>query len=208
MVDQTASPFPTTTNPLLALSRSRKRLKKASNTTGGDENQLHSGDTASGKSGRRNGSGEVNYRGRHSGNSSGSGGRSSPPSPSSASSTAVGARASANSSSSRGRRDDSRSPSRSRSRSRSDSRSHSGRPPRSPTLYERLKADWGRERWQDFELLQANVLGPGMKGFGGTSEKGGAAGKVSATDCERRQHPWAGWCNPLMGRYHFLCMTQ
>lgn len=74
-------------------------------------------------------------------------------------------------------RSHSRSRPRSRSRSRSNTRSERAPPP--PTLFERLKATWGTESWQDFELLESNTPGPGSKGYGGGSgaSQGAAAGK-------------------------------
>ena len=47
---------------------------------------------------------------------------------------------------------------------RSLSRSRSSSP---STLFDRLKVNWGREGWQDFELLRNNVPGPGTKGYAG-----------------------------------------
>lgn len=84
-----------------------------------------------------------------------------------------------------------------------ESRSRSERAPPSPTLYERLKADWGREPWQDFELLQSNVPGPGCKGFAGGSEKGGAAAKASTGDGERGRDPTLRLCGCRLGRQRF-----
>lgn len=85
----------------------------------------------------------------------------------------------------------SRSRSPSRSRSRSNSNSPSDRPPPPPprppppppsssSLFDRLKADWGRESWQDFELLQNNVPGPGTKGHGGPGAVGGKCERITA----------------------------
>lgn len=56
----------------------------------------------------------------------------------------------------------------------SSSRSRS---PSQSTLFDRLKANWGRESWQDFELLQNNVPGPGTKGYAGPGAWQGAFGK-------------------------------
>lgn len=77
---------------------------------------------------------------------------------------------------------DSRVPSSSASRSPSPSNSRSERrspPPSSPTLFDILKADWGKEGWQDFELLQNNVPGPGTKGYGGPGASQGIVGGKS-----------------------------
>ncbi|CAM9641707.1 unnamed protein product, partial [Ectocarpus fasciculatus] len=94
----------------------------------------------------------------------------------------------------------SRSPSRSRSRSNSRSDSPPPPPPRPPplppsssSLFDRLKADWGREGWQDFELLQDNVPGPGTKGHGGPGAVGGKSdmgGELEEHECN---------CTPISG---------
>lgn len=56
----------------------------------------------------------------------------------------------------------------------SSSRSPSPSP---SSLFDRLKSNWGRESWQDFELLQNNVPGPGTKGYGGPGASHGTLGK-------------------------------
>lgn len=139
---------------------------------------------------RRDGSGEVAHNPESDGNIAALGGHrrdSSSHSSASSSSSFIGSSGRDNKSASNdnannnrsSRKDDSRSRSRSPSvSSRSDSRSGNERPrPPSPSLYERLKTDpnWGKEDWQDFELLQSNVPGPGHKdsGGGGPSRQGG-----------------------------------
>ncbi|CAM9318137.1 unnamed protein product, partial [Ectocarpus sp. 12 AP-2014] len=95
----------------------------------------------------------------------------------------------------------SRSPSRSRSRSNSPSDHPPPPPPRPPpppppsssSLFDRLKADWGGESWQDFELLQNNVPGPGTKGHGGPGAVGGKSdmgGELEEHECN---------CTPVGG---------
>eukprot|EP00903_Cladosiphon_okamuranus_P016857 g15545.t1 len=85
---------------------------------------------------------------------------------------------SSNSSSGRRRDWDSKDSKGSSSRSQSPSQS---------TLFDRLKANWGRESWQDFELLQNNVPGPGTKGYAGPGASQGALGK-GEMDQEFEEH--------------------
>lgn len=114
----------------------------------------------------RNGS--HNSLGRHS--SASKRDRQSPPPPS--------ATASYNDASSRRKAEDSDGSSMSISRSKSRSNSPE-RASHSRAMFERLKADWGKEDWQDFELLQSNVPGPGMKGYSGTSGSQGTGATKS-----------------------------
>lgn len=91
-----------------------------------------------------------------------------------------------NNTSSRRKDRDSRVSSSPGSRSPSPSNSRSERrssPPSSPTLFDILKVDWGKESWQDFELLQNNVAGPGTKGYGGPGASQGISGGKS--ECPR-----------------------
>lgn len=62
---------------------------------------------------------------------------------------------------------------------RSLSRSRSSSP---STLFDRLKVNWGREGWQDFELLRNNVPGPGTKGYAGP---GASQGKSECPSVDR-----------------------
>lgn len=176
-----------------------KRLKKSTNSVGddfdnGDTNNRGEGDISSDRreqeqeedlgssrssSARR--SGEVGHKNAdHGTNNSNSGSRRYAASPSSGTSASHSHRH--NNSGDRRRDRDSRgssSSSRSRSRSRSKSPSERESTPSSATLFDRLKADWGRESWQDFELLQSNVPGPGTKGYNGPGGSQGTLGGKS-----------------------------
>lgn len=204
-----SSPFPRPApfrNFPSSSSRALKRLRKSANTVGDDSDSDNVDKNVPGKgeisssrreqeedlgssrssSGRR--SGEVGYKNAGYGPAnSKSGSRRHAASPSSG---APGKHSHRHNNGGRRRDRDSggsSSSSRSRSPSRSKSRSRSERQstPVSATLFDRLKADWGKESWQDFELLQSNMPGPGTKGYNGPGASQGALGGKSECSLPR-----------------------
>eukprot|EP00752_Nemacystus_decipiens_P004070 g3725.t1 len=174
-------------------SRALKRLKKSGTSDGNDSDnggrdtdrsntnsersrREHEEEVGSSRSSSGRRSGEVGYANAEHGAHSKSGSRHG---------TSANYNSKGNSSSSSRRREwDSKG---------SSSRSRSSSP---VTLFDRLKANWGRESWQDFELLRNNVPGPGIKGYAGPGASQGASGK-SEMDQEFEEHECN--CMPVGG---------